>query len=338
MTRLVHRAALWLERQADRLRGRRRRRRPDAARVVHPYLGYATPDRLCLRGRVLSRVTRRPAASVQGRLANLRNMLALFLTDELAGVTLCHGAAETRSDEEGYFTLALPRAADGPAGWRAFTVDVEGCEMPVTCRCLVPRADARWMVISDIDDTVLHTGAWSLARNLWTTLTGNATTRHIFPDAVALMRSLSEGGRNPVYYVSSSPWNMHAFLEEVFAGARLVSGPMFLRDFGLGQRKFISGGHGTHKGESIDLLLAANPGLPTILIGDTGQADARIYCAAIARHPGRIAAVVLREPREKRARGTDRDVAALRETGVPLLIGPDFDGVAEALNAVAEAR
>ncbi len=56
----------------------------------------------------------------------------------------------------------------------------------------------------DIDDTMMQTGAYSLARNLWTTFTGSALTRDVFPDAVALMTRLHDG-MNPVFYVSSAP-------------------------------------------------------------------------------------------------------------------------------------
>ena len=116
---------------------------------------------------------------------------------------------------------------------------------------LVPRPDARFGVISDIDDTVMHTGAWSLTRNLWTTLTGDEDSRIVFADAVALLAQLAEGGRNPVYWVSSSPWNLYGFLTSVLFRAGLPEGPLFLRDWGIGPGRFPAGSHGTHKARSI---------------------------------------------------------------------------------------
>lgn len=248
-------------------------------------------------------------------------MIALFLTDELEGVGIRHASVRTRSDEEGYFQLCLPRDA-GP-GWHDVTVEVEGANESVPCPVLVPSPDARFMVISDIDDTVLQTGAYSLLRNLWTTFTGSTATRHVFNDAVTLMSLLSEDARNPVYYVSSSPWNLHEFLTEIFDQAGLQRGPMFLRDLGLSETKFITSGHGSHKGDSIDILLASNPELPAILIGDTGQKDAEIYADAIARHPGRILAVVLRAARPGRT--AVEECEALDESGVPTFVGRDFN-------------
>lgn len=96
---------------------------------------------------------------------------------------------------------------------------------------------------------------------------------------------------------------------------------MLLRDLGLSETQFITSGHGDHKGRSIDRLMAANPDLPVILIGDTGQKDAEIYLAARRRHPCRVRAVLLRRARR------DGDVAvldALTATGVLLRVADRF--------------
>ncbi|MGR3762234.1 App1 family protein (plasmid) [Roseobacteraceae bacterium NS-SX3] len=311
------------ERALDAIFRRRNGTGTGVPKVIDPYLGFATPDQLIVRGRVLTKLRHGRARENQSLLANLRQMVSLFLTDEVSGVTVCHGGTTAISDEEGYFQLPLPNR--GPAGWRDIPVSIEGRGKAALCPVLVPRPDARFMVISDIDDTMMRTGAYSLWRNLWTSFTGNALTRHVFPDSVALMQHLSEGGRNPVFYVSSSPWNMHGFLDQVFRRAGLVRGPMFLRDLGLSETKFITEGHGNHKGQSIDTLLRAHPGLPAVLIGDTGQHDAAIYLEAAQRHPGRIAAVLLRTPGNGADAADLQDLAALEETGVPVLAGQDFN-------------
>jgi phosphatidate phosphatase APP1 len=110
-----------------------------------------------------------------------------------------------------------------------------------------------------------------------------------------LIRDLAEGGSKPVFYVSSSPWNLYSFLADIFERNGMVRGPMFLRDLGLSQTKFITDGHGSHKGGSIELLLRAHPGMRVVLLGDTGQEDAKIYGGIAKNHPGRVAAVILRQ-------------------------------------------
>ena len=113
-------------------------------------------------------------------------MAGLFLTSEVAGLPV--DSAETgrtaTSDAEGYIRLTIPRD-DRNGGWNEVHLQIEG--RPGSRRgfpVLVPPPVARRGVISDVDDTMMHTGAYSLARNLWTTFTGSALTREVFPDAV----------------------------------------------------------------------------------------------------------------------------------------------------------
>lgn len=292
-------AIAWI----DRIISARRTGTP----LILPHPGYATPDSLVARGRVL------------GRPVNHSKVIASFRTRELAGVSVAGQTSETLTDDEGYFTLALPR--DAGAGW--INVPVRAGNHQTEVPVLVPRADARFGIISDIDDTVMLTKAWSLPLNLWTTLRGRPDTRIIFPDAVALLAALGEEGRNPVYYVSSAPWNLLPFLEEVFGLNGLPRGPMFLRDWGARDRNLMAVPAPIHKARAIDTLFAANPTLDYLLLGDTGQHDATIYLDAARRHPGRIRAVVLRQAGKRRP-----DLhAAYDALGIPLHVVGAFSAL-----------
>ena len=324
---LALRAARLIETGLERIGDR-----ADDAPVLDPYIGYGTPDGVILRGRVLSHLRRVEPDPEQSKWMNLRQMAALFVTDEVAGVTIAAldgpGAGTTAvSDAEGYVRMTLTGAF--PPGWSDVSVaianppgqEAERVAFPV----LVPSPDAGHMVISDIDDTMIETGAHSLARNLWTTFTGSALTRQAHDDAIALMQAMTEGGRNPCFYVSSSPWNLHDFLEALFAREGVPRGPMFLRDLGITDEG-IGASHGSHKGAAIDTLLAVNPDLPAYLMGDSGQKDAQVYRAVVERHPGRVRGVALREP----APGVGGDdaacIAAIEAAGVPCYHAPDFSG------------
>ncbi|MBM2575220.1 DUF2183 domain-containing protein [Jannaschia sp. Os4] len=303
--------------------------RPDDAPVLDPYIGYATPEGLVLRARVLSHLRRAEPNPRQSKWTNLRQMASLFVTDEVSGVPVSARGMTATSDAEGYVTLTVPRA-DGESGW----IDVEATVGGPTggasalCPVRVPPASAEHIVISDVDDTMIRTGAHSLAKNLWTTFTGSALTREWHEDAPALMDALAEGGRNPVFYVSSSPWNLHQFLETLlFERAGLPRGPMFLRDLGVTEDG-VGQSHLGHKATAIDTILAANPDLPCYLLGDTGQKDSAVYLAAARRHPGRIRGVALREPAEG-VSGDDADeIAALEGLDVPVWHGPSLAGAA----------
>ncbi|QPH55940.1 App1 family protein [Pontivivens ytuae] len=317
--RSIHRVALRVEKLFERVL--LRRSRPP---LFEAYRGYAKPETLVVRGRVLTGLRRGTPREQQSTFTNFRQMLALFLTDEVAGVEVVAQGRSVRSDEEGYVTLELPRG-NAPPGWQHVSVSLpDAVDVTVGAPVLIPSAEAAFGVISDIDDTMMRTGAWNGARNLWTSLTGNAATREVFPDAVALMERLHDG-RNPVFYVSSSPWNLHGFLDEVlFQRAGLVAGPVFLRDYGLSETQFVTGTHGSHKGAAIDRIMAANPELGFVLIGDTGQHDAEVYAAAMKRRPGRVQRVILRGTVARRDASAEQALEDLRSAGIPADVVADY--------------
>jgi phosphatidate phosphatase APP1 len=322
---VLHRTAQSLENWLESKRGPQ-----SAARVIEPYIGYTTTEALILRGRVLTATRRGVATANQSKVANFRQMTSLFLTNEVADAEVICDGVTARTDEEGYFTLTLPHTDD--TGWIEKTVQMKDREDHAVCRALAPDPAARFAVISDIDDTVMETGAYSLARNLWTSLTGNAMTRNVYPDAVRFMGLMSDDGLNPIYYVSSSPWNLHHFLQTVFERNGLVPGPTFLRDLGISETQFIKGTHGDHKGASIDAILNGTGIGQAVLVGDTGQHDPTVYLDVIKRHPTRIKAVVLRQAGgpDSHTQSIIKEIAA---QGVPVLRGSSFSGFAETILA-----
>lgn len=322
LIRILHRIAIRAEWLVDKIRPTDRK-----PPLFEAYRGYATPEELVLRGRVLTGLRRDTPHKARNRWANFKAMVGMFFTDEVADVTVIHPAsgATARSDEEGYVTLKVPRTVPLSPGWCAEAVQIaDDTDTHVDVQVLLPEPEAEFGVISDIDDTVMRTGAWNTARNLWTSLTGNALTREVFADAVALMNHLHDG-RNPVFYVSSSPWNLHAFLETVlFRKAGLVAGPVFLRDLGISESQFIKGTHGDHKGAAIDTILAANPGLNFVLIGDTGQHDAEVYAAAHTRHPDRLVRIILRGTVETRDIKAEAALVDLAGAGLRVDVVGDY--------------
>ena len=280
MKNLLHKTALSAERLWESARSERQPSTP----YIDPFIGYATPAGVHMRGRVLNGKPVADLPADSSIWSNLLNMMARFVTRELPNMEVDVGGTVTLSDEEGYFSLDLPSP---PAGTAEIEARLPGHDARVMLPLVTPHAAARFGVISDIDDTLIRTEAWSLPRNIWNTLTGNAASRQVFPDAVAFLEEL-HGGVNPVFYVSSSPWNLHGLLLEIFRRNGLIPGPLFLRDLGISEDKFIKGTHGAHKGAMIDKVLEANPKLDFVLLGDTGQHDPQVYHSAIERHPSRF--------------------------------------------------
>ena len=186
---------------------------------------------------------------------------------------------------------------------------------------------ARFGIISDLDDTVIQSDVTSLPRMLATVLTGNARTRLPFPGVAAFYRALTRGpvagggqARNPIFYVSSSPWNFFDLLLSFLEYRRIPLGPLFLRNWGFN----LLAGHGGYKHGVIEGILNRYPDLPFILVGDSGEKDPEIYAEVVRKWPGRVLAVYIRD-----VTGAARDEGILhlreevRKAGVDLVLAAD---------------
>ena len=346
-------AANAVERRFDRLRFEAKRRLGllDPFEVL-PYRGYGTPRELFLKGRVLEErgITR------SGQYAtvwdNLRNMARRFASDEVPGahVRASFGdhEVETRADEEGFFDVRLELAEPltDSAGWHPVELELlhppspAGGTVRSTGQVLVPTG-ARFAVVSDIDDTVVRSSATNVLKMAWVVLLNNAHTRLPFEGVHAFYESLQRGaeGRdlNPIFYVSSSPWNIYDVLEDFLDVHGVPAGPLFLKDWSL----TVLGKHKTYKLGIIRRLLSTYPDLPFVLIGDSGEEDPEIYLQTVREHQGRIRAIYIRDvtsaerdaelhaiAREARSLGTEMvavaDTAAAAEHAASIgLIAPD---------------
>lgn len=315
---ILARGAHALERRFDKLRRGPATDNP----IIDCYDGYTTADQVILRGRVLARARAVSAKGDQSHWRNFKDFVSLFMTDELRSIQISATDydARTLTDEEGFFTLAVPRKEPAPA-----TITIKAAPADDTHEVRVfTSAGAPFGVISDIDDTVLKTGAYSLIKNLWTSATRNVHRREVFDDAAALLRQF-EGQGACFFYVSSSPWNLFDYLRTVFHAAGLPLGPFFLRDLGISETQFITGTHGDHKTDAIETILAANPDLPFALVGDTGQHDPHIYAEIVRRHPGRISQVILRRPNDvPLPPNIAADITSIKAANVPVAVGFDF--------------
>jgi phosphatidate phosphatase APP1 len=129
----------------------------------------------------------------------------------------------------------------------------------------------------------------------WIVLRNNAHTRLPFEGAAAFYRALQSGADsnsfNPIFYLSSSPWNLYDMLEDFLDVHGFPPGPLFLKDWS----PTVLGKHRDHKMGVIRRLLRTYEDLPFVLIGDSGEEDPEIYLQAVREHPGRMRAVYIRE-------------------------------------------
>jgi phosphatidate phosphatase APP1 len=189
-------------------------------------------------------------------------------------------------------------------------------------------------VISDLDDTVIRTGVTSKLRMARTVLFGNARTRAPFPGVAAFYRALQQGSGaapfNPIFYVSSSPWNLHDLLAEFLSLQKIPLGPLLLRDWGL-SGEVLPTSNEQHKMRAIERIMTHFPTLPFILVGDTSQEDPEIYSRVVQTYPNRIPAVYIRnvEARPERVEAIRALAAEVEKAGSALVLADDTLAAAE---------
>ncbi len=346
-TNLILKTAAGVEERLDRWRYKRRARRRDGA-VIVPYRGFGTSNEIFLKGRVLEEKQLAPASDTRRVFHNLRAMYRRFESDEVPFARIAAAVHEHRievvADDEGYFDIRMPivRQSDsGASDHRWLPVELSLLEPrtdadalhQTTGSALVPHAQASFGVISDIDDTILITNATQRLQMLRTTLFGNARTRLPFPGVSELYRALHRGADdapNPIFYLSSSPWNLYDFLTEFMEIHQLPRGPLLLRDIGIDRTKFLKSSHESHKLAQIQHLMMTFPDLPFILIGDSGQHDPEIYRMAVEHFPERVPAVYIRDVSGSRRDDEVRALArAVRHCGGEMIVARDSRAIAE---------
>lgn len=310
---------------------------------ILPYYGYGTNQFLYLKARALEETGVLQATEHDTHWNNLANMLRRFSSDELGGARVLVRFQDTEvqvlADKEGYLEIQLTptHSLDLSKIWHEITLELLDPQHPsqeqpprATGYVIIPPPQAEFGVISDIDDTIIQTSATNLLTMARIVFLSNARSRLPFEGVSAFYRALQQGRHretyNPLFYVSSSPWNLYDLLIDFFMIQRIPVGPLFLQNYGLTTDQFFMTSHEKHKLDQIEGILRTYPELPFILIGDSGQQDPEIYREVTRRYPNRIQAIYIRDVMLKK-RGAEVQMIGkeVGQSGVEmLLVGDTF--------------
>lgn len=314
---------------------------------IQPYRGHGTRREVRVSGRVLEEKPIPLPTATDTAMRNFRSMLKRFLSAEVPGARLRIRVGDAESvvtaDDDGFFEARVETGgeANSTMAWRPVSLELlwplarGQREARATGYALVPPEDEdTFGVISDIDDTVLQTGVTNILAMLRVVLFSNVHARLPFEGVAAFYRALGSGPRgtsqNPIFYVSTSPWNLYDLLTDFLQLHGIPKGPLFLKNWGglkdlLRRDDPLAFKIGTIRG-----ILDAHPSLPFVLVGDSGQHDAEVYARVVSERPDRIRVVYIRQVgRPERADNVQRISAKMKSLGVPMLLVPDTVAAAE---------
>lgn len=275
---------------------------------------YGTNKRIYLRGRALE--DEDINLNDKGIFKSFINAWKRFESDEIKHTKLVVKIGEdtyfyTKTDKRGYFLIdeaveKLNNKANSE-GWVQMQWSFSEPHLGRTIQLqnkfpgemLIPSPKCKFGVISDIDDTILHTGLVSNLkwRVVYNTIFKSAAGRSPLMGAPEFYHLLHRGKTtleaNPIFYVSHSPWNLYRYLEYFLKKNSFPKGPIILRNF---PKPFLKKAKGEkpQKQKEIINLLKTYPDLKFILIGDSGEHDPFIYLEIAEKFPDRILAIYLR--------------------------------------------
>jgi phosphatidate phosphatase APP1 len=314
--------------------------------MVALYDGFGRNDRALVFGRALRDERVAPATAEDGRVRNLLAMIRRADADPIphAVVRVIAGdfSKDVVADDEGFFHTWIDASNAARVDDEWITVEAqlksgnEGePEVMWKGRILLPAYAPEFIVVSDVDDTVLQSKVTNLLRAAQTLAFGNARTRLPFPGVAALYQALRRGAlgsaRNPLFYVSSSPWNLHDVISQFLEIQGIPAGPVMLRDLDINFGTLSSRRHHEHKREMIHRILRTFEDVPAILIGDSSQQDPEIYRDVVHEFSGRVLAVYIRNVTQKpqRSQAIQQLAEEIVKTGSSLVLADDTMAAAE---------
>lgn len=275
--------------------------------------------------------------------SNVRRHAALSIVGAEVELRIGRHTATEVTDSHGFanFSLPVPKLRVGWHEAEAVAAGTGDDEPAVGAGWVVkPALTAPFLVISDIDDTILLTGLTEGLTMVARTLLRDVEQRSAIPGMSALYRGLARGvpGRTgkprpepAFFYVSTGSWAFYPMLEQFIELRGFPAGPMFLTDWGPTERYLRRSG-AEHKRAAVRRLFDAYPGMRFVLIGDSGQRDPLIYEEMAREFPGRVLLAMIRQvgaESDERNTLVREHSEALRAEDIPLHLVADAAHAAE---------
>jgi len=220
----------------------------------------------------------------------------------------------TKTDVHGYFSLLTTHKINK-------TPVVINCDTLQEITTLqtyptyFPDTSKRLAIISDIDETILHSHTKSAPKRIYTTLFKPAHKRGVVTFTKELF--LAYRAKNPrYYYVSKSEANLFKIISEFLISNDLPKGILLLTPY-LNFKKLIKNQKELDfKKNTIEKIITLSPSKEFILVGDDSQKDVEIYTDVAKKFPKQISSIFIRQTKKTVNSEKLKNWQLLKNTGV----------------------
>lgn len=251
-----------------------------------------------------------------------------FLPEQEVELILDTGSIRTKTDAKGSFFFngdSLPHQTT------IIDIKLNGMSvqfMPELYDLVIHDIKADTLLVSDIDDTVIHSFISNKFIKFVTLMFTAVERRRAVEPTMKLIRDLYASGITP-FYLSNSEQNLYPLIYRFLKHNDFPKGPIFLKEM----RKFRDIFRGKkipqqnlHKLATLNLLLHFFPDKKFILVGDNTQQDLDIYLSMADKFPDSIQYIIILKVVD---RPSDDEVVVystemLRRQGIGLYYGNEF--------------
>ena len=314
--------------------------------ILLPYIAYVYNDKMVITGAVIEDKGLSTPEEKQSLWSNLLAMIKRYTGDEMAGARVrirFRGQDKVvQTNRKGVFhtILRVDETYDPAKEWQTISYTlldeiVEGqgrVEAEGYAYFVNPKAS--FLVISDIDDTILVSHSTSFYKKMRLMLFKNALTRSPLEGVSLFYKALhhpDQNGPRPIFYVSGSEYNLYDLITDFFEYRGIPRGPMMLSEYKTRLFSLLRSGNKLQEKQwQVRELLERFFRHDFILIGDSGQKDPEIYLDILRMFPSRIKAIYIRYVGKKRRnRRLERIAEEVAELGSELVTVHDTEEALE---------
>jgi len=178
-------------------------------------------------------------------------------------------------------------------------------------------SNGKYLVISDIDDTILVSHSARKLSKLWLMLFKPIPKRNAVEESELAYRELRKADF-PFAYVSASEYNLYSLVSSFIELHQLPLGPIYLRPHQEFRDLFGKTEREDYKVNRIEKLLLHFPNKRIVLFGDDSQQDFTVFGKVAEKMPKRIHSVYLRKTGSLKTTGSENVIWEMPGGEIPV--------------------